>query len=416
MMSAELVKLLMERRQQIWHEAKSLLDAAASENRDLTAEESEKYDRLSTDLTVLRARVDQIVESTEANRAAEESLTRILGAPEERAERHGDSALEQEFRSMMAGESKGVALPAESMRSAWGTQARALSKGTATAGGNTVPTSFRDRLVEHLVESSGMLQLGPTVLNTSSGEVIEVPVTTSHGAAGLVAEAASIAAQSTDPAFAKRSLGAFKYGQIITVARELVDDTAVDLLGYIARSAGRNVGLKLGTGLISGAGTTEPTGVLTTATAGKTGAVSVGGAFTADDLIDLLFSVISPYRNSPSAGWLVRDASLGEIRKLKDGAGRYLFEPARTFGEPDMLLGKTIRTDPNVPAIATTAESVIFGDWSAYFVRMAGGVRFERSDEFAFNTDQVAFRCLIRADGLLVDQTGAIKTFTGGAT
>lgn len=416
MMSAELVKQLTERRQHIWHEAKGLLDAAASENRDLTAEESEKYDRLSTDLTALRARVDQIVESTEANRAAEESLTRMLGTPEERSGRPGDSAIEKEFRSMMAGESKVVSLSAESMRSAWGTQARALSKGTATAGGNTVPTSFRDRLVEHLVESSGMLQLGPTVLNTSSGEVIEVPVTTSHGAAGLVAEGASIAAQSTDPAFAKRTLGAFKYGQIITVARELVDDTAVDLLGYIARSAGRNVGLALGADLISGGGTTEPTGVLTTATAGKTGATTVGGAFDADDLIDLLFSVISPYRNSPSAGWLVRDASLGEIRKLKDGAGRYLFEPARTFGEPDLLLGKPIRTDPNVPAIATSAESVVFGDWSAYFVRMAGGVRFERSDEFAFNTDQVAFRCLIRADGLLVDQTGALKTFTGGAS
>ena len=245
-----------------------------------------------------------------------------------------------------------------------------------------------------------------------SGEVIEVPVTTSHGTAAAVAEAGALAG--TDPAFAKRTLGAFKFGQLITVSRELVDDTAVDLVGYIARAAGRNIGLALGAKLATGAGTTEPWGVITRATTGVTGGTGVTGAFTADNLIDLMFSVVGPYRVNGS--WLVKDATLGSIRKLKDTAGRYLFDPAATVGAPDTLLGRPIYTDANMAGVALSAKSVAFGDLSAYFVRIAGGVRFERSDDYAFGNDQIAFRAIVRADGELSDQTGSVKLFVGAGT
>lgn len=411
-MSHAIIQALSERRQNIWHETKALLDTAAAEGRDLTAEEAGQYEARSADLTALRARIDLIEKSMQENRSAEEALTRLTGSPEERQAPEAQN-LENEFRAMARGERRSVEISAEAMRPAW--SARALSKGTATAGGNTVPTSFRDQLVKHLVAQSGLLRLGPTVLNTSSGESIEVPVTTSHGAAGIVAEAGSIAGSSTDPAFAKRTLLAYKYGQIITVARELVEDTAVDLLGYIAESAGRNVGLAFGTHLITGDGSSKPTGIVTTAGAGVTGANSVAGVFTADNLIDLYYSVIAPYRNSPSCGWLMRDATMGAVRKLKDGASQYIFSPGLGIGAPDTILGKPVETDPNVAAVAAAAESVVFGDFSRYFVRLAGGVRFERSDEYAFDNDQVAFRTIMRGDGLLVDQTGAVKTFTGGS-
>lgn len=414
-MSIELIKTLTEKRQRIWDEQKKLLDDVAAEKRDLSAEESVQYDKRNGDLTELRARIDGLLDAEEANKAATEQLRR-LGDLSGGEEHRGDGPkvdLNEEFRKLARREISEIKIDARAVSDAIAEQ-RALSKGTATAGGNTVPTSFAGTLFEHLVETSGLLQLGPTVFSTDSGEVFEVPVTTSHGAAALTPEAGTLAG--TDPAFGKRSLGAYKYGQLITVARELIEDTGVDLTGYLARAAGRNVGLALGAHLISGTGTNQPTGVATTATAGKTGATGVVGVFTADDLIDLMFSVISPYRSAPSAGWLVKDATLGEIRKLKDGSDRYLFSPAATVGAPDTLLGKPIQTDPNVAGIGVGAKSVLFGDWSAYFIRYAGGVRFERSDEFAFGTDQIAFRAIVRADGILGDQTGAIKAFAGGAS
>jgi HK97 family phage major capsid protein len=142
----------------------------------------------------------------------------------------------------------------------------------------------------------------------------------------------------------------------------------------------------------------------------------VTGAFTADNLIDLFYSVIAPYRASSSAYWVTKDSSLASIRKLKDTTNQYIWQPSLQAGAPDLLLGKALVTDPNVAAPAVNAKSVIFGDMSQYFVRMAGGVRFERSDDFAFNTDLVTFRCLLRADAALVDLTGAVKVFVGAAT
>ncbi len=79
-------------------------------------------------------------------------------------------------------------------------------------------------------------------------------------------------------------------------------------------------------------------------------------------------------------------------------------------------MGKPVLTDPNMPAVATTGKSVLFGDFSQFFIRLAGGVRFERSDDYAFNTDLVTFRALMRADSSLVDLTGAIKYFAGAAS
>lgn len=403
-MSHALVKTLAEKRQNIWNDTKALLDSAAAEGRDLSAEETEVYERQTADLTALRARIDSIEETMRDNADAEAAEQRLLG--DRREQRSGNDNTEEALRSFLKGETREMGFPADGK--VW---TRALSKGTSTAGGATVPTTFYDQLVEHLVDTTSVLQAGATVLNTSSGETIEVPVTTSHGAAAAVAEAGTLAG--TDPAVAKRTLGTFKFGQLVKVSRELVDDTAVDLLGYIARATGRNVGLALGAKLAVGAGTTEPWGIVTRATTGVTGGAGVTGAFTADNLIDLMFSVIAPYRNNGS--WLVKDATLGAIRKLKDGSGRYLFDPASTFGQPDLVLGKPIFTDANMASVALSAKSVLFGDISTYFVRIAGGVRFERSDDFAFDSDQVTFRAIVRADGELADQTGAVKLFVGNA-
>ena len=402
------LKELAEKRKNIFEQAKALLDLAESEGRSLDATETEQYGKMNADLDGLRARIDREVEQRQVDADVEASLRNSgvnpAGTPA--------TDLSEQFRQLAKGEIRSIDMAAGDFGKAL--NVRALSKGSATAGGNTVPTSFYDQLVEHMVESSGVLQLGPTVLNTTGGEQLDIPVTTSYGAAALVAEAGIIA--QSDPAFAKRSLGAYKYGQLVLASRELVEDSAFDLASFIAKVAGRNVGLALGAHLITGTGTAQPTGIVTSASTGVTGGTGVVGVPTADNLIDLMFSVIAPYRNSKSAGWLVKDSTLGAIRKIKDGSGRYLFEPAATFGMPDTLLGKPIQSDPNVAATGLNAKSVIFGDFSAYFIRYAGGVRFDRSDDFKFDTDQVAFRCLIRADAITADQTGAIKVYAGGAS
>jgi HK97 family phage major capsid protein len=62
-----------------------------------------------------------------------------------------------------------------------------------------------------------------------------------------------------------------------------------------------------------------------------------------------------------------------------------------------------------MPAATTGLKSVLFGDLSACGVRCSGPVRFERSDDFAFQNDLATFRCAVRADGRMLDTSGAIK-------
>jgi len=388
---------LIDERARVWEAAKALIDGAEAEGRDFSAEERESYDKMTADLDALSGRIQR--QRDAAERAADLEASVPATAPERSA-----NGVSERLKSFLTGETR-------TFDSKW-SETRDLTKGSATAGGNTVPTGFIPRLYEHLIETATVARIS-TVITTDSGENIEMPVTTSHSTGALIAEGNAITPES-DPAFAKRTLGAYKYAVLMQVSSELLSDSGVDLEGYLARQAGRAVGNALGADLAVGNGSSKPSGIAQTSTMGKTGANSVAGVFTADDLIDLQYSVIAPYRNSTSCGWLMRDATLALIRKLKDKEDQYLWQPSYQAGAPDILLGKPVYTDPNIAAVAASAKSVFFGDFSAYVTRLAGGVRFERSDEFAFNADLVTFRAIVRGDGILADQTGAVKHFVGG--
>jgi HK97 family phage major capsid protein len=382
----------------------ALYDAA--EGRDLTAEEQATEARINADVDGLMQRIEADLERSQ--RAAsmndiERRMSHLAAAASD--EPQVDNSEEARVRAFLRGETRTLTVN--------GSEQRVQVKGTTTAGGYTVPTSFYDRLVEHMIEVSGIMSAGPTVLRTSSGENLQVPKTTAHGTAAITSENAAISA--SDSAFGQVTLGAYKYGRLVQVSRELVEDTAVDLLGYLARDCGRSLGNAFGAHAVTGTGSSQPSGIVTGSTAGVTGGAGVTGAFTADNLIDLFYSVIAPYRASSSCAWLMRDATVASVRKLKDNSNQYLWQPSMQIGAPETLLGKQLYTDPNVAAVALSGKSVLFGDMSTYFVRMVNGVRFERSDDYAFNTDLVTFRAILRADGALVDTTGAVKHFIGNA-
>jgi HK97 family phage major capsid protein len=395
------MKRLHDARLRAWNEIRAISDTAAAEARDFSAEEEGAWQKGNADIAAIDERLSVLLDAEQRTADIEAALAKY-GPVEAPA---APLTVEDEMRALGRGEVRSVAVPADR---------RDLTKGTATAGGNTVPTSFFGQVWEHMIESSAILQSGATVINTASGENLEIPVTTAHSSGALITEGSTLT--ESDPAFAKRTLGAYKYGLSIQVASELVADTGFDLLGYLARQAGRAVGNALGTDLVTGNGSSKPSGIVQTASTGVTGATSVSGAFTADNLIDLHFSVIAPYRASTSCAWIMRDATLASVRKLKDSQNQYLWQPGLQVGAPDVLLGKPVYTDPNVAAVATSAKSVIFGDISTYYVRLAGGVRFERSDDFAFQNDLVTFRAIVRGDGILADQTGSVKVFVGGAS
>jgi HK97 family phage major capsid protein len=411
---SEVIKRLRERRQQVWDQAKGIADKAADEQRNFSGEEESQWQGLNAELDALDKRIKNVVDGEQRAKDIEDAYGRLEGQPKTgNGNRSVDqSSKAQEIRAMLLGEAgapRGVEVKPEGPFNA-----RSLSKLTAGAGANTVPTTFYDQLVSHMIEVSAILQAGVRIINTSGGETIQIPKTTAHSTAAIVTEASAIGV--SDPTFGQATLGAYKYGVMVQVSRELVDDTGIDLQGYLAEETGRALGNAIGAHLVAGTGTAQPRGVLTDATLGVTGGTGVTGGFTGDNLIDLYYSVIAPYRNSPAAAWLVKDSTMATLRKIKDTTNQYIFQPSLQANTPETLLGQPVYTDPNVPAVGLSNKSVLFGDFSRYFVRLAGGVRFERSDEYAFNTDLITYRALLRGDGALMDTSGAIKYFAGGAT
>jgi HK97 family phage major capsid protein len=408
----DIIKRLNDRRLNLLTEARTLADQSAEENRQFSPEEQGRWDGLNTEIDSIDKRMRGMAEQEKRSKETADLFNRIDGQP---AANGGNDPVKAaaELRAFLKGD---PGAPRSFTVKPEGTyEQRVLSKLTVGAGGNLVPVSFYDRLMAHLVEVSGILQAGPTIINTDSGETLQVPKTTTHPVAALVAEAGTLAA--SDPVFAQGSLGAYKYGIIIQLSRELIADTGVDVEGYLAMSAGRALGNALGAHLATGSGTAQPTGIVTSATLGVTGPTGAAGGLGAtsatlnqgaDLLFDMYYSVIAPYRASKSCAWLTRDANMAAIRKIKATTGEYIFQPSMVAGTPDTLIGKPIFIDPFIAAIALSAKSIVFGDISQFFVRIAGGVRFERSDEFAFSTDLVSFRALLRADSLLIDQTGAV--------
>lgn len=408
---SEIAKRLRDRRLNVWEQAKGIAERAVEENRALSAEEQGQWDSLNEELDNLDKRIKSALDTEQRAKDADDAFNRLDGKPQVRGQ--SENQADTELRAFLRGEAGAPRYM--DVRPNGPVNLRALSKLTTGAGGNTVPTSFYDQLVAHLIEVSGVMQTSPTVLNTNSGETIQIPKTTAHSTAASAAEASTL--PSSDPAFGLVSLGAYKFGWTGRVSRELVDDTGVDLSGYLAMQAGRALGNKFGADLVTGTGTAQPTGFMTSATIGITGTTTgVGGQPQYNDLVDLQYSVIAPYRASRSCYWIMKDATVGSLRKIKDTTGQPIWQPSMQIGAPDLLLGKPIVSDPFMPAVATGAQSVAFGDFSQFFVRMVGGIRFERSDDFLFDSDMVAYRAILRGDGALVDLTGALKTYKAPAT
>ena len=238
------------------------------------------------------------------------------------------------------------------------------------------------------------------------------PVATVH--ADVDDATANTALTESDSTITTVDLSVAKKGFLTLVPSELIQDSNFDLEGYISRNAGRRLGNKVGAiasaaavSSFTTAGKTGPTG--TSTTLGDQSTVGEGS----DLLVDLFHSVLPEYRTG--AAWLMADTVAAIVRKLKTSTGDPVWQGALTAGDPDVVLGKGVYIDPNLPSPAADAKTIYFGDWSALKVRIAGGLRFERSNDFAFDADQVAFRAIVRAGAVGLDPN-AVKYFAHSAT
>lgn len=289
-------------------------------------------------------------------------------------------------------------------------QARAASAPqnitTAGDGGYLVPDEYWRQLQAPLLEA-GIMRSEAKLIQTTSG-TLTIPKVASHGAAQWGSE--SGAKTETKDTFETADLSAHKAYRVMTATEEMINDGFFDIADYIFTEIGRSIGQLIETGYMVGNNSSKPNGIFTAATTGKTAAS--GTAITGDELLDLEHSVTPAYRRG--AKFIMKDATLKIVRKLKDGNQNYIWQRSLESGTPQRLLGYPILISDDAPAATTGLDSILFGNIRrAYWIADRIGLSLQRLDELFALSGETGFLGTLRTDGELID-TLAVKVLTMG--
>ena len=378
---------LREKRAKAWEAAKSFLDGKRGGDGLLSSEDTAVYDKMEADVVALGKEVDRL----ERQAAIDAELSHIVSKPI-------TNALPGQITNDLTGRAS-----AEYKKAFWNAMRfqkpkyevlDALQVGSDHEGGYLAPDTFERTLVEALEEKNIFRKLA-NVITTSSGDR-KITVVSSKGNASWVEEEDII--PESDDSFLQVSIGAHKLSTMIKVSEELLHDSVFDLESYIAKEFARRIGAKEEEAFFLGDGLGKPQGLLPGTVGEPTTANAT--AITLDEILDLFYSLKAPYRNR--AVFVMNDSTVKAIRKLKDSTGQYLWQPSVKDATPDTILNRPLYTSVYMPAIAPAAKSVVFGDFSYYWVADRQGRVFKRLSELFAVTGQVGFMVTQRVDGRVI--------------
>jgi HK97 family phage major capsid protein len=297
----------------------------------------------------------------------------------------------------------------------------AMSTTTTTEGGYTTALEYQ-RSVEQALKAYGGMRPVSTVFQTETGIQLQIPTADATGEVGeLLGQNAAAAA--LDTAFGLATLDVYKYSsKKIALPFELLQDSFIDIEEYITSVLQMRLGRIQNTHFTTGTGTGQPKGVVTAATSGKVGTTGQTLTVIYDDLVDLQHSIDPAYRQLPNIGFMMNDASVKIIRKIKDSQNRPIFVPGYEVGSPqkmpDRLLGDPIYINQDVAVMAANAKSILYGAFSKYRIRDVMDLTLFRMTDSAFTlSGQVGFVAFMRSGGNLIDVAGAtVKYYQNSAT
>jgi len=404
---------LREQRANIWDQMQEIMDLATREGRDFSAEESQKYNRLETDLDAKGAEIER-VEKHEARAAEFNRVDRsgvVAPTSDKIVDDEGNTQADYDLafslwakfgQGELTNEQAGIlrqgALDSDTAK----TIRAAGGVGTTTAGGYTVPPAFRDALIERLRFYSAVRQEADYI-TTETGASLPWMTNDDTGNVGaILGENTAVTEQ--DFVFGNASLDVYMYtSKLVRESLQLIQDSALDLNTFLPRKLGERIGRAQNAHYTTGTGTGQPLGLITggTAVAAATGNAT---SFTYDALVDATLRLDPAYLTGTNLAWMGSQAALGTLRKIKDSQNRPLWEPSLQAGTPDQFLGYRYVMNNDVPTPAANAKSLAFGDFrSGYIVRDATGVQMmtlrERFAEFL----QVGFLGFQRSGGTVQD-------------
>ena len=389
------VRQLTEKKANLYNQMKDVYDAAQKENRSVSNEELAKVEAIEADLSATERQLRNLQAFQERKKDMEQGQEAVL---ETRNGREKIDAFNQYLRRGLHGVDS--RLKPYLVR---GTNPQTTSD---TAGGYTIPEGWLGEL-DVAKKFVGLVESVARTINTPTGNVLPIPKVNDTATNGVLqTEGSGITV--ADMTFGNTDLSAYTYATLVKVSEQLAQDEDVDLASYLVELLGERIARITNAALTTGDGSSKPNGVVTAATTGKT--TSSATAITDEELIDLFYSVDPAYRMGENVKWMMNDTVHSYIRKLgliaAENYNPISFDQTGTM----YILGKEVKINQDMSsAITTGLTTVLFGDFSGYMVRTAGGLNIKRLDQrFAdeLNIGYIAYR---RLDGDLISAGAPIK-------
>lgn len=375
------IKDLIEKRAKVWETAKNFVETHEDKNGVLSDEDTATYNKMEKEIEDLTAAIDR--QQRAERREAE--LAKPVNSPITGKPFMGDAKEVKKGRASDA--YKDAMLSA--MRSNFRNVSNVLQEGVDADGGYLVPEEYDRRLID-VLDGENIMRSLATKITTAGQHKINIAAT--KPAAAWIEEGGALSFG--DATFDQIYLDAYKLHVAIKVTEELLYDNAFGLENYIITQFGKALANAEEDAFLNGDGKGKPTGIFA-----KTGGGQIAGTLTAaiksDDLIDLVYGLKRPYRKK--ASFIMNDATLASLRKLKDNNGAYIWQPSYKEGEPDRVLGYAVHTSAFAPT-----NAIAFGDYSYYNIGDRGSRSFAELREFFAGNGMVGYVAKERVDGKLI--------------
>lgn len=376
---------MREKRAKLWNTMEGFLDTHRNDKGVLSAEDDATYTAMEHDLNDLSNEIRRMERRDAMEAELRKPVSRpITETPEGAAapEKTGraSNAYKEDFGRHLRGRK-----PLHNV----------LSESTDADGGYLVPEDFEKKIITGLDEANVIRSLAQVI---TTHHERKIPLAIGHSVATWTPENAAFT--ESNPTFGQTLLDAHKLTDLLRVSVELLQDSEFDLEDYIAREVARAFGIAEEQAFCVGTGVGQPTGIFT-ANGGTVGVTSAAAtAITADEVISLIYGLKAPYRRN--AKFLMNDATVSILRKLKDGNGQYLWQPSLQAGQPDKLLGYELHTSPYVPVAAAGAFTIAFGDFKNYWIGDRAGRTLQRLNELYATNGQIGYVATERVDGKVI--------------
>lgn len=272
---------------------------------------------------------------------------------------------------------------------------RAQTKGTASAGGYTVPVGFLAEVQRAMIAMAPIRKIA-RIISTDTGESLKIPTNDDLSNVGAIV---SEAAEHTEVAmtFGEISLGAYTYSsKLLKVSNELLMDSGVNLEAFLGESLGERIGRAQSAHFMTGTGSGQPEGVITAASTTSAGSAT---AIAASDLVNLVRDVDPAYLdNSDSVAFVMHKSIWAVIRKLADSQGRFLVGDLGGGAPPQILGYPVYLTNDMDSTVAATKKTVLFGNFKNYAIRDVNSLVVSQSSDRYFEYNMTAFLALQRSD------------------